>query len=107
MKKKYPVILDETQRDDLKRLIVSGTAPARKLTHARILLKADESTEADGWVDERIAEAVESSQPTVSRVRKQYCCEGLEAALNRRPPNREYHSKLDGEQEAPRRFGLL
>jgi hypothetical protein len=26
--------------------------------------------------------------------------EGLEAALNRRPPKREYHRKLDGEQEA-------
>ena len=51
-------------------------------------------------MDGRIAEAVESSQPTVSRVRKQYCCEGLEAALNRRPPNREYRRKLDGEQEA-------
>ena len=100
MKKKYPVILSETERDDLKGLITSGTAPARKLTHARILLKADESPEGDGWVDERIAEAVESSQPTVFRVRKQYCCEGLEAALNRRPPNREYHRKLDGEQEA-------
>jgi Homeodomain-like domain len=100
MKKKYPVILSETERDDLKSLIASGTAPARKLTHARILLKADESPEGDGWVDERIAEAVESSQPTVCRVRKQYCCEGLEAALNRRPPNREYHRKLDGAQEA-------
>jgi homeodomain-containing protein len=40
------------------------------------------------------------SQPTVSRVRKQYFEEGLEAALNRRPPNRHYHRKLDGEQEA-------
>jgi hypothetical protein len=33
-------------------------------------------------------------------VRKQYFEEGLEAALNRCPPNREYHRKLDGEQEA-------
>jgi hypothetical protein len=33
-------------------------------------------------------------------VRKQYFEEGLEAALNRRPPKREYHRKLDGEQEA-------
>jgi hypothetical protein len=33
-------------------------------------------------------------------VRKQYFEEGLEAALNRRAPNREYHRKLDGEQEA-------
>jgi hypothetical protein len=51
-------------------------------------------------VDERVAEAVETSQPTVARVRKQYFEEGLEAALNRRPPKREYHRKLDGEQEA-------
>ena len=43
---------------------------------------------------------MEVSQPTVSRVRKQYFEEGLEAAINRRPPNREYHRKLDGEQEA-------
>ena len=100
MKKKYPVILSETERDDLKRLIAAGTAPARKLTHARILLKADEGQEGPGWVDEEVGEAVEVSQPTVSRVRKQYFEEGLQAALNRRPPNREYHRKLDGEQEA-------
>jgi transposase len=100
MKKKYPVILNDTERDELKRLIAAGTSPARKLTHARILLKADQGPEGPGWVDDAVAEAVESSQPTVSRVRKQYVEEGLEAALNRRPPNREYHRKLDGEQEA-------
>ena len=36
----------------------------------------------------------------MARIRRQYCEEGLEAALNRRPPNREYHRKLDGKQEA-------
>jgi transposase len=100
MKKKYSVILTETERDDLKGLIASGTAPARKLTHARILLKADQGPEGPGWVDDAVADAVEVSQPTVSRVRKQYFEDGMEAALNRRPPNREYHHKLDGEQEA-------
>jgi transposase len=100
MKKKYPVILSETERDDLKSLIASGTAPARKLTHARILLKADQSPEGPGWVDDAVAEAVEVSQPTVCRVRKQFFEEGLEAALNRQAPNREYHRKLDGQQEA-------
>jgi len=101
MKKKYPVILSEAEREHLKSLIAAGTAPAaRKLTHARILLKADQSPEGPGWVDEQVAEAVETSQPTVARVRKQYFEEGLEAALNRRPPNRVYHRKLDGEQEA-------
>ena len=51
-------------------------------------------------MDEEVAEAVETSQPTVARIRKQYVEEGLQAALNRRPPRREYHRKLDGEQEA-------
>jgi DNA-binding transcriptional ArsR family regulator len=100
MKKKYPVILSEAEREQLKSLIAAGAAPARKLTHARILLKADQSPQGPGWVDEAIADAVETSQPTVSRVRKRYFQEGLEAALNRRPPNREYRRKLDGEQEA-------
>lgn len=100
MKKKYPVILSDTEREELKRLIAAGTAPARKLTHARILLKADQSPDGPGWVDEKVADAVETSQPTVSRVRKQCFEEGLQAALNRRPPNREYRRKLDGEQEA-------
>jgi transposase len=100
MKKKYPVTLTEAEREQLKNLIAAGTAPARKLTHARILLKADQSSEGPGWVDEQVADAVETSQPTVARVRKQYFEEGLQAALNRRPPNREYQRKLDGEQEA-------
>ena len=100
MKKKYPVNLTRTEREHLRSLIAAGTAPARELTHARILLKADQSPEGPAWVDEEVAEAVEVSQPTVSRVRKQFFEEGLEAALNRRPPNLEYHRKLDGKQEA-------
>ena len=99
-RKKYTVTLTDDQRTELRGMIAAGTAPARKLTHARVLLKADQSSEGPGWADERIADAVEVSQPTVSRIRKQYVEEGLEAALNRRAPRREYHRKLDGEQEA-------
>jgi|SRR5438270_1715909 len=100
MRKKYPVTLPPTERDQLNELIAMGTAPARKLMHARILLKADDSPDGPAWVDERIAEAVEVSQPTIARVRRQYVEQGLEAALNRRAPRRVYERKLDGEQEA-------
>ncbi len=100
MKKRFTVTLTDTERGQLLELIAAGTAPARLLLHARILLKADQGPGGPGWVDERIAEAVETSQPTVSRVRKQYVEEGLEAALQRRAPTREYRRKLDGEQEA-------
>lgn len=100
MKKKYLINLTDPERQALKDLIAAGTAPARKLAHARILLKADQAPGGPGWVDEAIAEAVEVSQPTIARIRRQYVEQGLEAALNRRPPRRVYERKLDGKQEA-------
>jgi DNA-binding transcriptional ArsR family regulator len=100
MRKRYRVHLTEAERDQLKQLLMAGTAPARQLTHARILLKADESPGGPGWVDAAIVEAVEVSQPTLSRVRKQFVEEGLAAALHRRAPRRVYTRKLDGAQEA-------
>ena len=100
MKKKYAVVLTDAERQQLQQLIAAGTAPARKLTHARVLLKADEGPGGPGWVDEAIAAAVETSQPTVARLRKQYAEQGLAAALNRRAPRRVYERKLDGAQEA-------
>lgn len=100
MNKTYHVHLTQSERVHLSDQIAAGTAPARQLLHARILLKADAGPAGPAWVDERIAEAVEVSQPTVSRVRKQYVQEGLQAALQRRPPTREYMRKLTGEHEA-------
>ena len=64
------------------------------------MLKAESRPVGPGWTDDAIAEALEVSQPTVARVRRQFVDEGLEAALNRRAPRRTYLRKLDGEQEA-------
>ena len=100
MHKRYPVVLSEAERSYLEQLLTAGSAPSRKLTHARTLLKADQGPDGPAWVDQAIAEAVEVSQPTIARVRRQYVEQGLEAALNRRAPRREYRRKLDGEQEA-------
>jgi transposase len=100
MQKRYVVALTEDERAQLEQLIAVGQALARKLMHARILLKADTGPDGPGWVDTRIAEAVEVSQPTIARVRRQFVEQGLAAALNRRAPRREYRRKLDGEQEA-------
>lgn len=86
MNKKYQVILTPAERTRLQTLIGAGIAPARHLMHARILLKAGQSPDGPGRVDVRIADAVESSQPTVARIRGPYVEEGLAAALARRPP---------------------
>jgi hypothetical protein len=100
MHQKYVVFLTEAERTQLQRLIAAGTAPARKLAHARVLLHADKGPGGPGWTDAAIVEAVQISQPTISRIRQQFVAAGLEAALNRRAPRREYTRKLDGAQEA-------
>jgi hypothetical protein len=43
MKKKYSVELTSKERRTVQELVSSGRTTARKLTHARILLKADSS----------------------------------------------------------------
>jgi transposase len=101
-KRKNPVSLSGEDRGWLESLINCGSAPARQLTHARILLKADEATDAssEAWPDTTIANALEVSRSTVSRVRERFVAEGLEAALVHRKPKRTKPRKLDGSQEA-------
>lgn len=100
MRTHAPLTLGDEQRDQLRRLIASGAAPARTLTHARILLKAEAAPAGPGWTDVAIAAALEVSVETVARVRRRYPAAGLEAALWRRPPAAPTPCKLDGEQEA-------
>ena len=95
--KRYKVTLTEDEREALGQLISKGKAVARKLVHARILLKADREV---GWTDERISEALDVSISTIERVRAAFVEEGLVAALERKAPTREYQRKLDGAQEA-------
>lgn len=98
--KKWIVELSETDREALSMVIAAGHAPARKLTHARILLKADTGEGGAGWEDDVIADALEVSPLTVARVRKRFATEGLEAALNHRQPKNHRPCLLDGAQEA-------
>lgn len=100
MPKRWIVHLPDTDRSTLRTLIAAGPAPTRKLTHARVLLHADQGPHGAGWTDAVIATALQISVATVERVRKQYGAEGLEAALAHRPPARHRPRRLDGDQEA-------
>jgi len=95
MKKKYIVTLTESERSALKALISSGKGAARRLAHARILLKADQ-----GLPDHAIGEAVEVSRPTVERVRRRFVEEGMEVALDPTRPEKPRLRKVDGHLEA-------
>jgi len=100
MKKKYVVTLTEQERGALRALISSGKGAARKLSHARILLKADSSAGGPGWADAAISAGVDVGTATAERVRKRFVEEGLEAALTPRPSSRQRPRKLDGDGEA-------
>ena len=100
MRKIYVVTLTSEERKTLQELISSGKAAARKLSHARILLKADSSEPSPSWNDSAISQALDVGTATVERVRKRFVEDGLEAALSRRKPRREYKRKLDGDGEA-------
>ena len=100
MRKHYVVRLSEEERAQLHTLVGSGTAAARALTHARILRKANQGEAGPGWTDGAIAAALDVDPTTVARVRKTYVTVDLPAALHRKAPDREYHRKLDGSQEA-------
>ena len=98
--RQYRVKLSLDDRSQLEQLLRHGTAKATTLTHARILLKADEGDHGPTWSDQRIAEALEVGLATVSRVRCRFAQQGLTAALERTPSARVYARKLDGVQEA-------
>jgi transposase len=100
MQKTYHVTLTPEERTELEVMISAGKAAARKLAHARILLKADEAEGGPGWSDERIAEALDVGLCTVWRVRQRFVQEGTAAALAPKPSSRVYERRLDGAGEA-------
>ncbi len=96
----YRVVLTEAQRAEVRGRVGSGVAPARMLTRARILLKADHGEGGPGWSDAAVAGALDVNPSTVLRVRRQFVAEGLEATLARKRPDRVDERALDGRQEA-------
>jgi len=99
--KKYVVRLSGEERERLATLIRKGKSPAQRLLKARILLKADVSEAGEGWSDNRIIKALETSVSMVYRARKQLVEEGFEAVLSRKQRATPAVARIfDGEKEA-------
>jgi len=97
MNRKYLVMLNEEQKQNLEKIISSGIYPARQIKHAQILLKSDQNM---NWSYDQIMQAFDVTAVTIAKVRKTFVEKGLEAALHRKKPDREYEHALDGEAEA-------
>lgn len=90
----FVVKLTDRDREYLNNFIRRGKASARSLTRARILLMADE-----GYSNKEIVKALRVTRPTVNRIRKVYCQEGLNSAINEKPRSGA-PPKIDGTIEA-------
>jgi transposase len=98
--KKYVVRLSGEEREQLEALIRKGKSAAQRLLKARILLKAV-SEAGEGWSDNRIIKALETSASMVYRVRKQLVEDGFEAVLSRKQRATPAVARIfDGEKEA-------
>ena len=92
---KYPINLTEQEHEKLESIVSYGRHSAQKITRARILLKAD-----DGESDSAIAEALDCSRSTAWRTRKKFHERERIEAIERKDPDRDYETKLDGRDEA-------
>ena len=98
---KHEVELDDNQRTELEAVVRDGTAPARRVRQARVLLLADEDRREGHRPDWYIAECVDVSIRQICRIRQQFVREGLNPTLNRkRRSDAGVPEKMDGNVEA-------
>jgi transposase len=98
---KYKVTLEREERQELESIVQKGSHASQKVVNALILLNCDEGEFQDRRMkNEDVATVLKISMRKIDRVKKRFVEEGLEVALARRPSERVYEKKADGEFEA-------
>ena len=98
--KKYVITLTADERGQLEAMLAKGKAAARKLTRARILLKADSVLGSPAWTDAQISEALDVDPKTVANLRQTFVEESFEVALQGHSTRNRRRGRVDGECEA-------
>jgi len=100
-KQLYHVNLTTKERKALLDIVKKGSASAKTIMHANVLLAADENNQQPKRSENEIAEMFNVHSQTVHSIRKEFSLHGLEAALSRKkretPP---VPAKITGDVEA-------
>ena len=80
---KYRVILTDKERNKLTKIISKGSASAKSIMHAHVLLAADEGS-SPKRSEKEIADLFQINDRTVHTIRKTYDTKGLNAAIRRK-----------------------
>lgn len=100
-KVRYRVMLTEEERADLREISSKGKQTAQRVKNALILLGCDEGPHQEKRsTGAQLAQVLQVSQRTIDRVKQRCVEQGVDAALDRKPPERRYERKVDGDVEA-------
>ena len=97
---KYKVTLSKEERDELMDIINKENHTSQKFRNACILLNCDEGKFADKVTNVQISKVLKVGMRTIDRTKKKFIEDGFEAALERKPVDRVYDRKADGDFEA-------
>ncbi|MDI6803050.1 MAG: helix-turn-helix domain-containing protein, partial [Bacteroidota bacterium] len=97
---KYTIHLTKSEREDLIAIINKGSHTSKTFRTAYILINCDEGKYSEKITNEQISKVLKVGMRTIDRVKKRFVEEGIEAVLERRPTQRVYETKIDGDTEA-------
>jgi transposase len=89
MKLRCRVTLTREERLELEALTRRGKIHARRFIHARALLLCDAGPEGPAWSVADTAAALGVSSRTIEHLKKRFVEQGLEAALERKPREKQ------------------
>ncbi|MDI6786654.1 MAG: helix-turn-helix domain-containing protein, partial [bacterium] len=94
---KYTIHLTKSEREDLIAIINKGSHTSKTFRTAYILINCDEGKYSEKITNEQISKVLKVGMRTIDRVKKRFVEEGIEAVLERRPTQRVYETKIDGD----------
>lgn len=97
---RYTIKLTKAEVADLKSIINKGSHTSQTFRVAYILLNCDEGKYSEKVTNDQISKVLKVGMRTIDRVKKKFIEEGFEAVLERRPTQRIYEKKMDGDTEA-------
>lgn len=96
----YKVTLTKEEREELMSIINKGSHTSQKFRNAYVLLNCDEGKYSEKVTNAQISKVLKIGMRTIDRIKKRFIEDGFEEALERRPTQREYERKADGDFEA-------
>ena len=96
----YTIKLTKSEVEELQSIINKGSHTSQTFRTAYILLNCDEGPFSEKVTDEQISKVLKVGLRTIDRVKKKFIEEGLDLSLERRPSQRVYETKVDGDLEA-------